>query len=185
MDYSNHLTWNVPRLDVPKKTLELIRNQPLRGTDSWLPLALLRLEIVHLRLNDFPNAIEVLQEAVGLYEKLNHLSWAAQAQLLLAEVARLRGEHSVAFQLYSEAYKRFEDVNDTRHMAACLRGTGITYFQVNRLSEALQMNSAAQKTYSPDDYTCITDCERDLGRIYCVHNHTESIRLSTKARDYT
>ena len=79
LDYSNCLTCNIPHLDVPKKTLELIRNQPLRGADSWLLLALLRLGNVHLRLNDFPNAIEALQEAVDLYEKLNHLSWAAQA----------------------------------------------------------------------------------------------------------
>ena len=184
LDYSNYLGWNVPRLDVPKKTLELIRNQPLRGADSRLPLALLRLGTIYLRLDDFPKAIEALQEAVDLYEKLNHLSWAAQAQLLLADIARLGGQHSVAFQLYSEAYKRFEDVDDARHMAACLLGTGFTYFQVNRLSEALQMNSAAQKTCSPDDYACITDCERELGRIYRTHNQTESIRLSAKARDY-
>ena len=184
LDYSNYLRWNVPRLDVPKKTLELIRNQPLRGADSSLPLALLRLGTIYLILDDFPKAIEALQEAVDLYEKLNHLSWAAQAQLLLADIARLGGQHFVAFQLYSEAYKRFEDVDDARHMAACLLGTGITYFQANRLSEALQMNSAAQKACSPDDYACITDCERELGRIYRTHNQTESIRLSAKARDY-
>ena len=185
LDYSNYLVWNVPRLDVPKKTLELIRTyQPLRGADSWLPLALLRLGTVHYRLNDFPKAIEALQEAVGLYEKLNDLSWAARAQSLLADIARLRGEHAVAFKLFSEAYKRFEDVNDARHMAACLRGTGTTYFLVNRRSEALDMILAAQKTCSPEDYTCITDCERELGRIYRVDNHTESIRLSAKARDY-
>ena len=184
LDYSNYLIWNITRLYVPKKTLQLIRNQPLRGADSWLPLALLRLGTIHLMLDDFPNAIEALQEAVDLYEKLNHLSWAAQAQLLLADIARLRGEHFVAFQLLTEAYKRFEDVGDTRHMAACLRGKAITYFQVDRLSEALEMISAAQETCSPDDYTCITDCERELGRIYRVYNPTESIRLSAKARDY-
>ena len=185
-DYSNYLVWNVPRLDVPKKTLELIRTyQPLRGADSWLPLALLRLGTVHYRLNDFPKAIEALQEAVGLYEKLNDLSWAARAQSLLADIARLRGEHAVAFKLFSEAYKRFEDVNDARHMAACLRGTGTTYFLVNRRSEALDMILAAQKTCSPEDYTCITDCERELGRIYRIDNQTESIRLSAKARTIT
>ncbi|KIK04028.1 hypothetical protein K443DRAFT_676336 [Laccaria amethystina LaAM-08-1] len=184
LDYSNYLVWNVPRLDVPKKTLELIRNQPLRGADSWLPLALLRLGTVYRRLDDYPKAIEALQEAVDLYEKLNHFSWAAHAQLQLAEIARLRGEPSIALQLYSGAYERFKDVNDTRHMAACLRGTGITYFQVDRCSEALEIISAAQKTCSPDDYTCITDCERELGRTYRVHNQTESIRLSAKARDY-
>lgn len=184
LDYSNYLTWNVPRLDVPEKTLELIRNHLLRGADSWLPLALLRLGTLHLRLDDFPKATKALQEAVDLYEKRNQLSWAAQAQLLLAEVARLRGEHAAAFQLYDKAYKRFEDVDDARHMAACLRGTGITNFQVGRLSEALEKNLKARKTCLPDDYTSITDCERELGRIYRGHNHTESIKLSAKARDY-
>ena len=184
LDYSNYLIWNVPRLDVPKKTLELIRNQPMRGADSWLPLALLRLGTVHFRLDDFTKAVEALQEAVNLYEKLNHLSSAAQVQLQLAEIARLRGEHIVAFQLYSEAYKRFEDVDDARHMAACLRGKGITHFQANHSEEAEEMISAAQKTCLSDDYTCITDCERELGRIYRAYNHTESIRLSAKARDY-
>ncbi|EDR11212.1 uncharacterized protein LACBIDRAFT_315761 [Laccaria bicolor S238N-H82] len=185
LDYSNYLTWNVPRLDVPKKTLELVRTyQQLRDADSWLPLALLRLGTVYFRLNDFPKAIEALQEALGLYEKLNDLNWVAQAQFLLADIARLRGEHAVAFQLFSEAYKRFEDVDDARNMAACLRGTGITYFLVDRRPEALDTISTAQKTCSPEDYTCITDCERELGRIYRVDNQTESIRLSAKARDY-
>jgi len=185
LDYSNYLIWNAPRLDVPKKTLELIRNKPLSGADSWLPLALLRLGTVHFRLNDFPKAIEALQEAVDLSEERNQSSWAAQAQFLLADIARLRGENSVAFQLFSEAYKRFEDVDDARHMAACLRGTGITYFLADRLSEALQMISAAQKPCSPNDFTCITVCGRELERTYRYSiNYTESIRLSANARDY-
>ena len=75
-------------------------------------------------------------------------------------------------------------MDDARHMTACLRGMGITYFLVDRRPEALDMISAAQKTCPPEDYTCVTDCECELGRIYKFDNQTESIRLSAKARDY-
>jgi tetratricopeptide (TPR) repeat protein len=42
----------------------------------------------------------------------------------------------------------------------------------------------AQNTCLPDDYTCITDSERELGRVYRDRNTTESIRLLTKAREH-
>ncbi|KXN84235.1 hypothetical protein AN958_12888, partial [Leucoagaricus sp. SymC.cos] len=193
MDYSNYLIWNTPSIAVAKKTVELIRNQLLRGIskhqpsptkDSLLPLALLRLGMLYFRLDDYPEAIEAFEEAVDRFEKLDQLSWASRARYQLAEIHRLRGKHTRALQLYSEAYKGFEDVEDARGMSASQCGMGIVFFQDNSFPEALETIMMAQKTCSPDDRTCIADCERELGRVYRYHNQTESIRLSTKARDY-
>ncbi|PPQ80359.1 hypothetical protein CVT25_003643 [Psilocybe cyanescens] len=160
------------------------QRQPPPPTDSLLSLALLRLGTLYFRLDNYPEATKALEEAAGRFEKLDQSSEASQAKNQLAEIYRLRGNHTGALQLYSEAYNRFEHVGDTVGMSASQRGVGIIYFQDNRSREALEILEMAQKTCLPDDYTCIADCERELGRVYRYHNQTESIRLSTSARNY-
>ena len=183
-DYSNYLIWNTPSIDIPKRTVELIRKQPLTR-DSLLPLPLLRLGALYFRLDNYPKVIEVSEEAMDRYKTLNQLNGVAQAQLQLAEIHRLQHEHTRAVQLYSLAYERFNDTEDYRGMAACLRGIGIAYFQDDPSSEdAVEMILKAQNTCLIDDLTCITDSERELGRVYRDRNTTESIRLLTKAREY-
>lgn len=140
--------------------------------------------MLYFRLDNYPKAIEALEEAVDRYEKLGQLNGAAQAQFQLAEIHRLQHEHTRAVQLYSLAHERFKDTGDFRGMAACLRGIGIAYFQDDRYSDAVEMIVKAQKTCLPDDHTCITDSERELGRVYRDRNTTESIRRSTKAREH-
>jgi len=181
-DYSNYLFWNIPNIDIAKKTVELIRNQNTPATNFLLPLSLLRLGKLYWRLDNYPKVIVALEEAVHLYEKLGQLNGAARGQVQLADICRLRNEHTRAVQLYSLAYKRFKDTEDARGMAACLRGIGIVYFQDDRYSDALKTIMKAQKTCSPDDHICIADCEREIGRIYRLRNPTESIKHSAKAR---
>ena len=184
-DYSNYLKWNIPNIDIPKRTVELIRKQPSLTRDSLLPLPLLRLGTLYFRLDNYPKAIDALKEAMDLYETLGQLNGAAQAQFQLAEIHRLQHEHTRAVQLYSLAYGRFNDTEDSRGMASCLRGIGIAYFQNDSYSEdAVEMIVKAKNTCLPDDLTCITDSERELGRVYRDRNTTESIRLLTKAREH-
>jgi tetratricopeptide (TPR) repeat protein len=183
-DYSNYLIWNTPSIDIPKRTVELIRKQPSLTRDSLLPLPLLRLGVLYFRLGNYPKAIEALKEAMDRYETLGQLNGAAQAQLELAEIHNLQHEHTPAVQLYFSAYERFKDTEDSRGMAACLRGIGIAYFQDDRYSDAVEMIVKAQNTCLPDDHTCIADSERELGRVYRDRNTTESKRLLTKAREY-
>ena len=184
MDYSNYLIWNTPSIDIPKRTVELIRKQSSPTRDSLLPLPLLHLGVLYSRLDNYPKAIEALEEAVDRYENLGQLNGAAQAQFHLAEIHRIQHEHIRAVQLYSSAYGRFKNTRDYRGMAACLRGTGIAYLQDDRYSDAVEMIVKVQKTCLPDDHTCIADSERELGRVHRDRNTMESIRLSTKARGY-
>ena len=183
-DYSNYLIWNTPSTDIPKRTVEMIRKQSSPTRDSLLPLPLLRLGVLYLRLDYYPQAIEALEEALDRYEKLGQLNGAAQAQFHLAEIHRLQHEHTRAVQLYSSAYERFKDTGDYRSMSACLYSIGIAHFQDVRYSDAVEMIVKAQKTCLPDDHICIIDSERELGRVYRDRNTTESIRLSTKAREH-
>jgi hypothetical protein len=117
-DYSNYLSWNIPSIDIAKKTVELIRNQSSATADLLLPLPLLRLGTLYLILDNYPKGIEVLEEAVDRYEKLDQLNGAAKAQDQLARIYRLLGEHTRALQLYSLAFNRFKDVR--RMLVACL-----------------------------------------------------------------
>ena len=121
--------------------------------------------------------IEALEGAVDRYEQLGQLNGAAQAQFQLAEIHRLQHEHIRAVQLYSLAYERFKKTGDPHGMATCLRGIGIAYFQGEIRGEIVN----AQKTCS-DEYTCITNSERNLGRVYRDRSSTGSTRPSTKAR---
>ncbi|PPQ75310.1 hypothetical protein CVT26_015290 [Gymnopilus dilepis] len=205
MEFANYHIWNTPSMDTIEKTVELIRNQSLGGKagsrrmagqclfswwcqhqslDSLLPLALLRLGMLHFRLDNYPKATLAFEEAVDRYEKLGQLGPAAQARFQLAEIFRLRGRHERALHLYSEAYNQSQAVHDAHGMSACLRGKGIVYFQDNCFSVALEMVMMAQDECSSDDDTCIADCERELGRLYRDKNQTESIRLLTKARNF-
>jgi tetratricopeptide (TPR) repeat protein len=189
-DYSNYLIWNTPSIDIPKRTVELIRKQPSLTRDSLLPLPLLRLGTLYFRLDNYPKAIEAWEEAIDRYETLGQLNGAAQAQLQLAEIYRLQHEHNRTHQLYSEAlkwfevYKQIDDKEGSRGVAACLRGAGIAFFLEDDYSYAVEMIVAARNTCLPDDHTCIADSERDLGRVYRDRNTMESIRLLTKAREY-
>ena len=183
-DYSNYLIWNTPSIDIPKRTVELIRKQPSPTRDSLLPLPLSRLGALYFRLGNYPKAIEASVEAMDLYEMLGQLKGAAQAQFQLAEIHRLQHEHTRAVQLYSLAYELFDDTEDSRGMAACLRGIGMAYLQDDRYSDAVEMIVEAQNTCLPDDLTCFTDCEHALGTVYRDCNTTESIRLLTKAREH-
>ena len=181
-DYSNYLFWNIPNIGIAKKTVELIRNQYTPATNFLLPLPLLRLGKLYLRLDNYPKAIEALEEAVHWYEKLGQWNGAARGQVHIADIHRMRNEHTRAIQLYSLAYKRFKHTEDARGMSACLRGIGIVYFQDDRYSDAMKTITEAQMTCSSDDHICIADSEREMGRVYRLRNPTESIRHSARAR---
>jgi len=183
-DYANYLIWNTPSIDIPKRTVELIRKQSSPTRDLLLPLPLLRLGASYLRLDNYPKAIEALEEAMHRYETLGQLNGAAQAQFHLAKIHRLQHEYTRAVQLHSSAYERFKYMGDSRGMAACLCGIGVAYFENDRYSDAVEMIVKAQNTCLPDDHSCIIDSERELGRVYRNRNTTESIRRSTKAREY-
>jgi tetratricopeptide (TPR) repeat protein len=182
--YSNYLFWNIPSMDIAKKTVELIRNQASPTTESLLPLSLLRLGKLYVRLDNYPKATEALEEAVHRYEQLGQMNEAAQGQVQLAKMSRLQNENTRALQLLSLAYKRFKDTADAGGMSTSLRGIGLVYFVEDRYSDALDMIMEAQKMCLPDDHICIADSQLDLGRVYRGHNPTESIRQSVKARRY-
>lgn len=154
----------------------------LPKADSIYPLVLLRLGTLHFRLDNYLEAIEALEEAVVRCETLEQSSWASQAEIQLAEIYRLRGNHTRALQLYSSAYNRSE--GDARRRASAQRGMAIIHFQDNRFSEALRMLEMVRDSCPAGDHSCLADCEREVGRIYRNHNQTESIRLSSSARDY-
>lgn len=175
-DYFNYLMWKTPSIDIPKRIVELIRNQSSPTTDSLLPLPLLHLGASYFKLDNFPKTIEALEGAVDRYEQLGQLNGAAQAQFQLAEIHRLQHEHIRAVQLYSLAYERFKKTGDPHGVATCLRGIGIAYFQGEIRGEIVN----AQKTCS-DEYTCITNSERNLGRVCRDRSSTGSTRPSTKA----
>ena len=124
-DYSNYLIWNGPSIEIPKRTVELIRGQPPPVRDSLLPLPLLRLGASYFRLGNYPKAIEASKEAMDRYETLGQLNGAAKALLQLAEIHCLHHEYTRSVQLYFSVHERFKEMEDSRSMAACLRGIGV------------------------------------------------------------
>lgn len=182
--FSNHLIWNIPSLEVPRRAVEAIRNSSSPATESLLPLCWLRLGKLHIKLDEYDQAINATQEAEKGYKQLNQLEGVAKSHYQLAEVNQIRGEHDQAAYLFTQAYEEFQVSGSFRDMASCLRGLGIVHFANDKYPEAVQAIMNARDICVPGDDTCLTDCKRELGRVYRKHNTTEAIKLLTEARAY-
>ncbi|KAH9480795.1 hypothetical protein JR316_0007395 [Psilocybe cubensis] len=201
MDYCNYLIWNTPSTDIAEKSVQILRNK-LLGINKFTqqldhdnespfsvemvnhiyPLALLRLGVLYFRLDNYPEAINALEEAANMGRSLEQTRWTSQAEIYLAEIYRLRGDHTRALGLYSSAYNRSEE--NFRERASAQRGMAIVHFQDNSFSEALRALETVRDSCPAEDHSCRADCDRELGRLYRNRNQSESIRYSSNARAY-
>jgi tetratricopeptide (TPR) repeat protein len=167
---------------VSKSAVEAINKSPSPEMDSLLPLCWLRLGKLYFKVDQYPQAIAASEEAEKAYKRLNQLEGVARSHLQLAEVHRIRGNHSEATDLFTKAYEEFEVLGNSRDMSSCLRNLGIIHFENENYAEAVQAIMKAQDTCGPADLTCLIDCKRELGRVYREHNSSEAIKLLTDGR---
>lgn len=182
--YSNYLIENMYDLEVPRRAVEAIRKFSSPEIDLLLPLCLLRLGTLYAKLDQYPQALDTLKEAEEGYKWLNQSEGVGKALYAIADVHRIRGDHSQATELIAQAYKEFEAIGSPRDISRCLRNLGIIYFANDSYQEAVQTMIDAQNACPSEDITCLNDCKRELGMVYRKENPAEAIRLLREARAY-
>jgi len=182
-NFSNYLISNIPRLEVAKRTIEVLESHPSSATDALLPLCWLCFGKLYLRLDEYPESINATQMAEKGYRQLNQSHGAAKSSFQLAEIYRLCGKSNQAIELITKACKDFEDAADTCGMSSCHRQLAIIHSESGKNTEALQDVIEAQKI-CPRHEACIMESKLTLGRMYRESNPSKAIELLTEAREY-
>ncbi|KAH9481077.1 hypothetical protein JR316_0005596 [Psilocybe cubensis] len=161
----------------PKADKEIIQH-------PMYPLALLRLGVLHCRLDHYTEAENALQEALRSCDPLKLPDWTAEIESELAQIYRIhRANHKAAIALYRSAQSH--SGIEPRRRIAIQRGLAIVHFEQNDFDEALnELNKIKYICSANDVPSCEADYKRELGRILRNRDPAQAILLLSDAAEY-
>jgi tetratricopeptide (TPR) repeat protein/transcriptional regulator with XRE-family HTH domain len=121
-----------------------VRAAQLLGDRSALANALDDLGTIRLRAGDYPNAVQALEEALGLYRDLDDRLGQANALTSLGGMRGATGDYPAAARALEEALDLYRDLDDQPGQANALRELGVVRYLTSDFPGAAQAQEQAQ-----------------------------------------
>ena len=113
------------------------------GTPNDVAVALRNMAVCHISLNDFAQALAVHREARAFCEAHGLARLVVEADYNIAYLHYLRGEYTLALELYQAARGRAEALGDGYHRALCDLDQSELYLELNLLEEGIALAEQA------------------------------------------
>lgn len=120
--------------------------------DSMLAICLLRWGRACIEQNDAVEAIDLLNESISVYEKLQGINGIAEAQYYLARLNLEQGNYTAAEQLLSSSKRYREQLNDTTGVAAISHQQALLAYFQGDLAQSQLLCTSALATYESIGY---------------------------------
>jgi tetratricopeptide (TPR) repeat protein len=98
-------------------------------------------------LGDFEAAAREYQESRSIAENEGMSALGAEIDYNIAYLYFLRGDHTQALELYRQARRHSESINDGYHSALCDLDTAEVYLDLNLIEESIQLADAAVRGF--------------------------------------
>src|SRR5205823_10909170 len=120
--------------------------QPL-GEPPDIAIALRNIAVCSISLNQFARAFNTYIQARSHCERHSMPLLVAEADYNIAYLHYLRGEYTVAIQMYEAARQRSEKVGDSYHRALCDLDESELYLELNLNEDAARLAERALRSF--------------------------------------
>ncbi|KAF8630783.1 hypothetical protein AX15_002731 [Amanita polypyramis BW_CC] len=143
--FANFLCLDIPNVDVTKKALEVIKNNPLLAMNGILPHCWFSHGKLLLRLDKYHEALDALKEAEDIWQKTGKNADLGQVYFLYGKINCLLSRRDRASEHYEKAFKYFDMAADHIGGAMTLQGMAILSFHAGNLEVALEQLEHAKQ----------------------------------------
>ena len=144
--------------------------------------------------HDFTNALDYLNQALALSEKLGFKKGKGDAYLIMGNTYLDQGNNPEGIKNLYSALKTWEEIGDKKNIASCHGLLGKAYFSQGNYSEALKNNSIALDfSKAINNKAEIAECYQSLGVVYtflpdyseALKNYSAALKIREERGDST